>query len=210
MVVLTRSKARQQFTQQQKQPCCKGEEKEKEKQMCVICQDVIHETNRVVLACNHTFHGNCLLKSIVKYRNNKCPLCRQTIDEEHELHPAVLNGTIVLSVRQAMIERYATTYVNSLTSNSSITALIQRLLLLRNSQTPQNEFFKSLIIDFSNILISSLTFSAERFNGMSLFLPMVITQDEEEPAQDPPPSSAAPAASAAIESDDYPWGGDNF
>lgn len=47
---------------------------------CSICLSTIHEKDKYILSCNHTFHKDCYYKCV--YSNNmngfiKCPLCRE-------------------------------------------------------------------------------------------------------------------------------------
>ena len=44
---------------------------------CSICLQVITDTNKCTLSCNHTFHADCIINSII--HKNKCPLCRINI-----------------------------------------------------------------------------------------------------------------------------------
>ena len=45
---------------------------------CSICLQAITDTNKCTLSCNHTFHADCIINSVI--HKNKCPLCRITID----------------------------------------------------------------------------------------------------------------------------------
>ena len=47
---------------------------------CVICYDLIGETNKCVTPCGHNFCFNCIMKS-TQY-NSKCPYCRNELREE--------------------------------------------------------------------------------------------------------------------------------
>ena len=50
---------------------------------CPICYNVLEQdTNYCVTECNHTFCFNCIARSI--RRDNKCPLCRATLDKSDE------------------------------------------------------------------------------------------------------------------------------
>jgi hypothetical protein len=50
--------------------------------MCSICRDEYKDTDNIEkLPCGHCFHDTCIT---VFNRNNKCPLCRKTIDETIE------------------------------------------------------------------------------------------------------------------------------
>ena len=53
---------------------------------CVICYDVIGETNKCVTPCGHNFCFNCIMKS-TQY-NSKCPYCR---NELREADPEVIS-----------------------------------------------------------------------------------------------------------------------
>ena len=56
---------------------------------CNICGDLLKDGYSIKTDCNHTFHYECLQKSLIyNYeKTNNCPLCRQNI----ELLP-VVNG----------------------------------------------------------------------------------------------------------------------
>ena len=58
-------------------------------EICSICGDSIKSCFSHKLSCNHTFHYECLQKSLIHNyeKTNNCPLCRQNI----ELLP-VVNG----------------------------------------------------------------------------------------------------------------------
>lgn len=47
---------------------------------CVICYDLIGDTNKCVTPCGHNFCFNCILKA-TQY-NSKCPYCRNELREE--------------------------------------------------------------------------------------------------------------------------------
>ena len=52
---------------------------------CPICYNVLEQdTNYCVTDCNHTFCFNCIARSI--RRDNKCPLCRATLDKSDEIN----------------------------------------------------------------------------------------------------------------------------
>lgn len=40
---------------------------------CIFCLNIITKNNKIILNCKHAYHINCILK----YQNNKCPLCKQ-------------------------------------------------------------------------------------------------------------------------------------
>lgn len=44
---------------------------------CCICLEKILNKNITITECNHLFHTSCLLK----YNNQKCPICRQSMYE---------------------------------------------------------------------------------------------------------------------------------
>ena len=56
---------------------------------CNICGDLLSNGYTIKTICNHTFHYECLQKSLIHNyeKTNNCPLCRQNI----ELLP-VVNG----------------------------------------------------------------------------------------------------------------------
>lgn len=56
---------------------------------CNICGDLLSNGYTIETICNHTFHYECLQKSLIHNyeKTNNCPLCRQNI----ELLP-VVNG----------------------------------------------------------------------------------------------------------------------
>jgi hypothetical protein len=56
---------------------------------CNICGDLLSNSYTIKTECNHTFHYECLQKSLIHNyeKTNNCPLCRQNI----ELLP-VVNG----------------------------------------------------------------------------------------------------------------------
>ena len=47
---------------------------------CVICYDLIGDTNKCVTPCGHNFCFNCIMKA-TQY-NSKCPYCRNELREE--------------------------------------------------------------------------------------------------------------------------------
>lgn len=47
---------------------------------CPICYDPITSVNCTTTECGHTFHSNCIFKSLSM--NSGCPLCRQSLVEE--------------------------------------------------------------------------------------------------------------------------------
>lgn len=52
---------------------------------CPICYNVLEQnTNYCVTNCNHTFCFNCIARSIRS--DNKCPLCRETLDKSNEIN----------------------------------------------------------------------------------------------------------------------------
>lgn len=44
---------------------------------CVICFDLIEQTNKSITKCNHIFHTNCLIKW--SNINNSCPMCKKKL-----------------------------------------------------------------------------------------------------------------------------------
>lgn len=44
---------------------------------CAICLELIDNSTKKTTRCNHMFHTDCLNK----VHTNKCPLCRQTLEE---------------------------------------------------------------------------------------------------------------------------------
>ena len=69
--------------------------KNKKKNECSICCDVITNNNNCVLSCGHKFHLNCIL--ILKRQNtnysNKCPMCRSDIENNASQIPSNSNDT---------------------------------------------------------------------------------------------------------------------
>ena len=49
--------------------------KRKREQECIICTDNIVEVDKVALQCCHMYHSECV-KTLVKKRTRKCPICR--------------------------------------------------------------------------------------------------------------------------------------
>lgn len=60
---------------------------------CVICMDVIRETNKSILSCGHQFHTSCLLENALQ-SNNSCPLCRVVVCKKASIIPE-LNGPMI-------------------------------------------------------------------------------------------------------------------
>ena len=52
---------------------------------CPICIENIRDTGYVVTECGHHFCLKCFIKHI--QHNNKCPMCRNPITKERNLHP---------------------------------------------------------------------------------------------------------------------------
>ena len=53
--------------------------------ICVICQqDLNDETRKTVQVecCKKKFHYVCLCKWLMNYKNNKCPLCKEIIEDD--------------------------------------------------------------------------------------------------------------------------------
>lgn len=50
-------------------------------QTCSICYMQLNETLVNNLTCNHTFHHECLMNWVTKGHGDKCPLCRQVLNE---------------------------------------------------------------------------------------------------------------------------------
>lgn len=48
---------------------------------CCICLEKMEDKDISITMCYHKFHTSCLLK----YKNNKCPICRQVLYNENEL-----------------------------------------------------------------------------------------------------------------------------
>jgi hypothetical protein len=49
---------------------------------CMVCLETLRGcccTTLILLACNHVFHGPCLMKWHVQYKQETCPLCKQQI-----------------------------------------------------------------------------------------------------------------------------------
>tara|TARA_B100000900_G_C20596206_1_gene723499 strand:- start:2148 stop:2549 length:402 start_codon:yes stop_codon:yes gene_type:complete len=58
------------------------ESNDNNEEMCGICGDLLNQKFVYKLPCNHTFHYECIYKSLVHTRStcNKCPYCRQTFE----------------------------------------------------------------------------------------------------------------------------------
>lgn len=52
--------------------------KRKREEECIICTDNIVEADKVALQCCHLYHSECV-KTLVKKRTRKCPICRTRI-----------------------------------------------------------------------------------------------------------------------------------
>lgn len=51
----------------------------KEHESCVVCmEDIRHNSNRMTLECEHTFHRSCIVEWLSRLR--QCPTCRFEID----------------------------------------------------------------------------------------------------------------------------------
>jgi hypothetical protein len=48
--------------------------------------DLIGETDRTVLKCEHEFHASCMITNVVS-ANNTCPLCREEVGKKPEARP---------------------------------------------------------------------------------------------------------------------------
>lgn len=48
---------------------------------CEICKDSMKDKYVIQLGCNHIFHRNCILNSILNYNNIECimPLCKKKL-----------------------------------------------------------------------------------------------------------------------------------
>ena len=55
-----------------------AEIKRKREEECIICTDNIVEVDKVALQCCHLYHSECV-KTLVKKRTRKCPICRTRI-----------------------------------------------------------------------------------------------------------------------------------
>jgi len=53
--------------------------REPEPKDCPICLESISTEDSYITECNHTFHLNCIKRSVDSL-NNKCPMCRSSID----------------------------------------------------------------------------------------------------------------------------------
>ena len=53
---------------------------------CCICFDDIQEKDSYVLSCNHEFHDTCIMKWFESGDNFTCPLCRQSIKDNGDIH----------------------------------------------------------------------------------------------------------------------------
>jgi hypothetical protein len=47
---------------------------------CKICLESMYNEYTITTSCRHTFHRNCILKTVLDYSRNKCPLCNTTFD----------------------------------------------------------------------------------------------------------------------------------
>jgi len=57
---------------------------------CVICMEIVGDTDRTVLKCGHVFHAGCMFTNVVS-ANNTCPLCRAKVGEKPEARPDLTN-----------------------------------------------------------------------------------------------------------------------
>ena len=76
---------------------------------CPICYNVLEQdTNYCITDCNHTFCFNCIARSI--RRDNKCPLCRATLDKTDENNNSHNQETQLSSSELATLLQNATVY----------------------------------------------------------------------------------------------------
>lgn len=59
---------------------------------CVICFDVIGDTNNIITECGHKFHASCLMTNITRNGFN-CPCCRALMAEELDDESTIYDET---------------------------------------------------------------------------------------------------------------------
>lgn len=81
---------------------------------CVICMDIITDTNKVVLSCNHEYHASCMMENVV-HSNNTCPLCREVVSKQAYHLPDLNEDTSISLIKTTFhdeFEHIANDFVN--------------------------------------------------------------------------------------------------
>lgn len=81
---------------------------------CVICMDIITDTNKVVLSCNHEYHASCMMENVV-HSNNTCPLCREVVSKQAYQLPDLNEDTSISLIKTTFhdeFEHIANDFVN--------------------------------------------------------------------------------------------------
>lgn len=50
-------------------------EKDPCREECKICLENLFGTYTITTQCHHTFHRNCILKNLIDYERDSCPIC---------------------------------------------------------------------------------------------------------------------------------------
>ena len=70
---------------------------------CVICMELIKETNQTTLECGHQYHASCYSENILS-GNNHCPLCREKVCREADQLPNLNETMNTVFIEQMLIE----------------------------------------------------------------------------------------------------------
>lgn len=54
-------------------------EKPVEETTCAICLEELTDCNKMITACGHQYHANCLIKTMAMTKKNTCPTCRKPV-----------------------------------------------------------------------------------------------------------------------------------
>lgn len=90
---------------------------------CCICLEKILNTNVTITKCNHLFHTSCLLK----YNNQKCPICRQLMYEISTIEIKQLSPQLNLDLE---IQQRPTLFDSYLTERNKIRKIMYNLIYI--------------------------------------------------------------------------------
>ena len=54
-------------------------EKPVEETTCAICLEELTDCNKIITACGHQYHANCLIKTMAMTKETTCPTCRKPV-----------------------------------------------------------------------------------------------------------------------------------
>ena len=70
---------------------------------CVICMELIKETNQTTLECGHQYHASCYSENILS-GNNHCALCREEVCREAEQVPNLTKPMVARFMEQLLLQ----------------------------------------------------------------------------------------------------------